>query len=254
MAKRNKKRRQKWGSGEKQKDSIDMQVSTIPIVQANIMKISLPLDVIQEVNTHIDNKINKEDYAHRLAGEIVSGEQTKLDAEHEDLSKLKMAFIRGTEEYLIQWMQNSLNGRMAYKQNREGLFTKSPSLEINDMWYNIYYKGDYNPLHNHGTESRMGLSSFLFLKVPESLQEEKQEGFQAGGTHGMNDGLTYFNCGQSTGHDIYDLVCTNMLAVRPTVGDLWLFPKWLEHGVYPFRGEGERRTLAANVNIWFDKE
>ena len=230
-----------------------MNISMVPLVQAYIMKVSLPPQIIRSINNHIDKKQEREDYAHRLAGEIRSGEQTKLDSDHEDLVALKMAFFRATEEYLIHWMQNSLNGRTAHAQNRNGIFSKTPEFEINDMWYNIYYEGDYNPLHNHGTPSRMGLSSFLFLKAPPSLQETAQEGFQTGGAHGLNDGLTYFNCGQSTGHDIYDLVCTNKLAVRPTVGDLWLFPKWLEHGVYPFRGQGERRTLAANVNIWFGK-
>jgi hypothetical protein len=29
-----------------------------------------------------------------------------------------------------------------------------------------------------------------------------------------------------------------------------MFPCWLQHMVYPFEGEGERRTVAANLNVW----
>ena len=28
-----------------------------------------------------------------------------------------------------------------------------------------------------------------------------------------------------------------------------MFPAWLRHGVNPFFGEGERRTLSANINV-----
>jgi hypothetical protein len=29
-----------------------------------------------------------------------------------------------------------------------------------------------------------------------------------------------------------------------------MFPSGLQHMVYPFFGEGERRTVAANLNCW----
>jgi len=70
----------------------------------------------------------------------------------------------------------------------------------------------------------------------------------------MNDGRTYFLFGQSGTYDQYNFINQRSFYVEPTVGDLWLFPKWLEHGVYPFRGPGERRILAANVNVWFEEE
>jgi hypothetical protein len=31
---------------------------------------------------------------------------------------------------------------------------------------------------------------------------------------------------------------------------MYFFPSWMQHSVYPFFGEGERRTVAANMNIW----
>ena len=34
------------------------------------------------------------------------------------------------------------------------------------------------------------------------------------------------------------------------MGKLLVFPSWLQHMVYPFKGEGERRTVASNLNCW----
>ena len=38
--------------------------------------------------------------------------------------------------------------------------------------------------------------------------------------------------------------------IKPTVGKLLVFPSWLQHMVYPFKGKGERRTVASNLNCW----
>ena len=39
--------------------------------------------------------------------------------------------------------------------------------------------------------------------------------------------------------------------IKPEVGKMLIFPKWLNHQVYPFFGEGERRTLSANFNVHY---
>jgi hypothetical protein len=36
---------------------------------------------------------------------------------------------------------------------------------------------------------------------------------------------------------------------KPHIGDLYLFPSWLLHQVYPFRSEGERRSMAFNIHL-----
>ena len=35
--------------------------------------------------------------------------------------------------------------------------------------------------------------------------------------------------------------------LRPRTGVLVLFPSWLQHGVRPFSGDGERVTVALNL-------
>ena len=38
------------------------------------------------------------------------------------------------------------------------------------------------------------------------------------------------------------------LAMRPRSGRIVMFPAWLNHGVMPYRGQGERISIAANLN------
>ena len=40
------------------------------------------------------------------------------------------------------------------------------------------------------------------------------------------------------------------LSVTPKTSQIIVFPSWLQHMVYPFKGEGERRTVASNLNCW----
>ena len=42
--------------------------------------------------------------------------------------------------------------------------------------------------------------------------------------------------------------------VKPEIGDVYLFPSQLAHQVYPFRSEGERRSLAFNVHFSLKKQ
>ena len=40
-------------------------------------------------------------------------------------------------------------------------------------------------------------------------------------------------------------------SVKPHVGQIFIFPAWLLHQVYPFRGKGLRRTISFNVSVEF---
>ena len=40
-------------------------------------------------------------------------------------------------------------------------------------------------------------------------------------------------------------------AIKPHVGQLFVFPNWLLHQVYPFRGKGIRRSISFNVSVEF---
>ena len=45
------------------------------------------------------------------------------------------------------------------------------------------------------------------------------------------------------------VVTSGNLCCLPVVGDIYIFPSHLFHTVYPFYGEGERRSFSANMDL-----
>jgi hypothetical protein len=120
------------------------------------------------------------------------------------------------------------------------------------MWTIHSYEGDYNPLHDHGSKTPIGLSCILYLKVPEQI-EALEPVDTLNGASGAVDGFTYLQWGTNGMRDVNILRPKTDEYVKPVVGTLIMFPSWLRHSVNPFFGEGERRTFSANINI-YDKE
>ena len=123
---------------------------------------------------------------------------------------------------------------------------------IETMWSVHSYEGDYNPVHDHGTRTPMGLSCILYLKVPPQIEKlgnpsEEFEGLN--NSSGAVDGFTYLSWGVNGMRDINMLRPITEEYIKPITGTMLMFPSWLRHGVMPFFGEGERRTFSANMNV-----
>jgi len=117
--------------------------------------------------------------------------------------------------------------------------TISPSfvgkLIIQSMWMVSQWAGDFNPFHIHEGQ----LSGIIYLRIPPGLKQEyKKE------DHYPTVGDVVFFHGQAAtfnGHKLQH---------SPQVGDIFLFPNWLSHGVYPFRTKGqERRSVSFNLEL-----
>ena len=125
-------------------------------------------------------------------------------------------------------------------------------IDMQSMWTVHSYEGDYNPVHDHGTRTQMGLSCIMYLKVPpqiEALDNPSEEFDGLNQSSGAIDGFTYLVWGVNGMRDINMLRPITEEYIKPEVGTLLMFPAWLRHGVNPFFGEGERRTLSANINV-----
>jgi hypothetical protein len=131
------------------------------------------------------------------------------------------------------------------------------AVTAHDMWSVHSYEGDYNPLHDHGGNTPLGLSSILYLKVPDVIAEKPA--VLHGGAPRLNmksgncDGFTQFVWGATGMRDFTLLRPPTQQYIKPEVGRLIVFPNWLLHRVEPFFGEGERRTLSCNMDVVFDE-
>ena len=198
----------------------------------------MPLDLIDAVNAYIDGARDRaENYAGELVGQIKRNPrsaQLKLDLADRIPSSLAQVITQIGKQYTDSF--------------------KLPAEVIaNDMWTIHSYAGDYNPMHDHGANTFVGLSSIVYLKVPESIARLKD--VEGGGTpdlthaSGACDGFTQFIWGTHGITDSSLLRPPTQQFIKPEVGKLMVFPNWLLHSVQPFFGEGERRTLSCNMDV-----
>jgi hypothetical protein len=126
---------------------------------------------------------------------------------------------------------------------------------MESMWTVHSYSGDYNPVHDHGTRTPIGVSCIMYLQVPRCIQilgnpSEKFDGLNE--SSGAVDGFTYLTWGSNGMRDINMLRPITEEYIKPEPGTLIMFPSWLRHGVMPFfsnKEDDERRTFSANINV-----
>lgn len=159
---------------------------------------------------------NNSDWSAELAGEITQGKQIKFDFPKSfDIEPIANEYIKKE-------------------------FDLEGSLYVREAWMVSQLAGDYNPVHAH--ESM--LSGIIYLKVPPQIKQS----FNTVKPNGANclDGCIHFI------FDTYHRPSLRALgprAVLPEPGDLYLFPSYILHTVYPFKGDGERRCIAFNMDL-----
>ena len=224
---------------EKPKIEAKVKVKTWPAL--HMLFVDFPKAFVDELNTFIDEVIipSDKDYSHSLVGQVRQDEKSKqlmfpMD-EHEFAVEFKKILDSCATNYIQQ----------AYK--------KQSHAETYDAWTVHSYAGDYNPRHSHGVATPAGLSSLMWLKVPDCIKNLKSSvDANTGLNHasGLIDGWTQFTWELNSSQDLFRMKCQSQEAVQPAEGRLLIWPNWLDHEVFPFFGEGERRTFVANFNIF----
>ena len=223
-------------------DGHSFQIHTMPSVY--VLEAQMPQDMIDSVNDYMDEyrqDKNKESLAKTLVGQIDKGEQLLLD--HNDKRMVEYNnFICSLGAEYINHFAASGNSVKGPKQ-----------VQIDETWSVHSYDGDYNPIHDHGTKTLMGISTTAWTKVPPQIGAKATANsptYSLYNESGHSDGCIAFQYGQVSVIDGDRLKPAQSFVMTPEVGKLLLFPSWLQHMVYPFKGEGERRTIASNLNCW----
>ena len=220
-----------------------IQIAMRPKAAVHIMRCQFPSAVITELNTHIENTIipNNVDHSKGLVGQI---SQNKRSAQ--------LTFPYEDDE--VGEMFSGVLQRLAkeYVDRTIGIECET---SMESMWTVHSFNGDYNPVHDHGTQTPMGVSCIMYLQVPRCIQTLDNPADQFGGLNessGNVDGFTYLTWGSNGMRDINMMRPITEEYIKPEVGTLIMFPSWLRHGVMPFfspNGDDERRTFSANINI-----
>jgi hypothetical protein len=251
-------------------EKIDKTDTSIPIAMrnklaVNIMRAEIPLSVIDELNQHIDEVIIPAalDLSGGLVGQINQNERSaQWLFPHNSTYTTDGVTEQSIKDNGVGKQFAGVLNQLAKEYIKQTIGDKSEiNTDVQTMWTVHSYAGDYNPLHDHGTRSFMGLSCILYLKVPpqiEAIGLPSEEMIAAGvtpGFQGLNgatgavDGFTYLCWGTNGMRDVNMLRPIQEEYVKPEVGTMIIFPAWLRHAVMPFSGEGERRTFSANINV-----
>ena len=187
-----------------------------------VMKSSVPQNIIDIINNKAnaildDDKKSKDlDYSANLAGNVKKEVALSLG----EVKSLETIVNKLVTEYIMKTVGNQFN-----PENTNMTYTS---------WVVSQYAGDFNPVHIHDSQ----LSGVLFLKLPPNYEEEYRR----------EDHYPSVGCLEFVG-SVPNTFSKHSWMCKPTIGDLYLFPSWLLHQVYPFRSEGERRSMAFNIHL-----
>ena len=219
----------------------EYQVHTLPAVF--LLEAKMPDAMVSGLNTYLDELMEQEDrtsHAGTLVGQIGHGQQLTMDHDDPRLNDFcQMSGILATE-YLKNF--GSTGNNLGERQ-----------IGVDELWSVHSYERDYNPIHDHGTKTIMGISCTSWTKVPQQILDQPTAGspeYSLYDASGDSDGCLAFNYGINSVIDVERLRPPQSFVIKPEVDKYLMFPSWLQHMVYPFEGDGERRTVAANLNVW----
>ena len=188
----------------------------------SIIKIKIPQDTIDQMNLFVDEmvqnkeKLEKFNEGSKLAGNVYQEFLMNTDF----MKKIKWG------EFIAQ-----ASNHWIWEEKKSQL----KSFQIIKSWIVRQFKNEYNPIHFHTGH----ISGVGYLKVPNTMGKtfQKEKKINHNGKLVLIDGSK-------------KLFCSPTYIITPKVGDLYLFPSYLMHTVYPFSGtDEERRSVSFNAKI-----
>ena len=217
---------------------LELKFSVAPAVL--FLETQLDDRIVGGLNKYLDARHNKnaESFSHKLVGQIAHGEQLKIDTEDALIKPFTQVVANMSQNYLQQFCKTV------------GVKPLQRMPNFHSLWSVHSYERDYNPVHDHGTDTVMGLSFSTWTKIPEQITDQPEYNSRdLIDSSGIADGFLQFHFGQTSSRGVEELRPPFSRMVKPVVGKIVMFPSWCQHCVYPFEGGGERRTVAGNLNM-----
>ena len=221
----------------------DIKIHSLPSVF--VLKAKLHNETIKKLDGYLDKlKVdkNRESNAEFLVGQIKKGQQLLIDPTHKNVTDYNLALC-SLANYYVKYF---------YQYLGKEYIKRAP--QIDKIWSVHSFGGDYNPMHSHMCKTMTGISAVTWTKVPKCISDKSSKNEGLANASGSQDGHLGFFYGTSTLLDAELLKPVQDMTVKPRIGDIYMFPSWLQHMVYPFDGEGERTTISANINMWPPKD
>ena len=187
-----------------------------------ICKVTMPKDIIENLNDYVDQIIKDEkkgkelNHGKNLAGNV----QQEFRLEKNFIEKSRWGIFLSS--CAKAWIKQVLNEEIS-------------KFQLISTWIVRQFQNDYNPIHTHGGH----LSGVGYLKIPKNFGEYHQK-----------DKVNNQNGKLALVHGSKMFMQESTYVVTPKVGDFYFFPNYLMHTVYPFTGtDEERRSVSFNAMI-----
>ena len=121
-----------------------------------MLHVTLPSHFVDKINNFIDGKVENLDVIRQNSdSKYPPGIDLDigLTEDNQDVKLLKSTLDTICGEYLRQIGHGDSH------------------VDVFESWSILSYAGDYNPLHDHDSATPAGLSTILYLKVPECIRE-----------------------------------------------------------------------------------
>ena len=205
-----------------------------------IMESSVPDKFVEIVNDTADKVLGSEtasiewDWSHKLVGKV--HKEVQIPVRNKEHRELLFTTMRGA---CVDYLKESIKNNTAYgwKKIANDAVPTIDNIHMAHSWVVSQYAGEYNPWHHHSGD----FSAVIYLKLPPKMHEEIKEDWK---DHYPANGLIEFMFGENQGFR------SDNLKFKPEVGKLLMFPSWLKHFVYPFKSEGERRSMSFNAHMF----
>ena len=203
------------------KAKIDIPLGT------NIFGMQIPENIFQKILKLADDiwaRKDRIDWAHELVGHI----KHQYYVPHSQLKKYGLFdfFIQCFYWYLI-------SSSKEIKSKKDQLI-----IELEAFWINYQEEGEYNPIHNHGQAT---MSGAIHIREPEYEHSKDRKSDKDGHLTIISHSPIFY------GLDNYSM------DVRPIPRGMYIWPAPLLHSVNPFRGKGQRVSMAYNVVHYFNE-
>ena len=205
-----------------------------------IMETEVPKKFIKIINGTADKVLNSEtasvewDWSHNLVGKVHKEVQIPIKNRAD-----KEFLFNVMKSACVDYLKESIKNHTAYswKKLAGNAIPTLDNIHLTHSWVVSQYAGEYNPWHHHNGD----FSSVIYLKLPPNMHKEIEEDFE---DHYPANGLIEFMFGENQNFR------SDNLKFKPVVGKMLVFPSWLRHFVYPFKSEGERRSMSFNAHIF----
>lgn len=184
-------------------------------------------------------------YKNKVSQKLIDGLLTRGNDSNIDFRSHLAGILKKESKYNMddkQFFVNEIGPIMAdYAHIYEKYYGENLQhkvFQLEDLWINYMYPGDYNPLHVH-TED---ISFIIYLQIPQELIDEHNE-WKEVSSKAAGPGTVQFLYGQPSDQFI------NSRFFLPEVGDIYIFPAQLYHTVAPFKSGGVRISVAGNYNV-----